>query len=194
MSDPDEEFKETLSTKVRTDVVTSLRSQYNFQELLSRLKLPKATYYDRLKREKKPDKYAELKKFIKNLYYKENETYGYRRIHHEAVKHGFPYAEETIRRIMSAMGLKVSIYSKHTSKYSSYKGKVGKIAPNVLNQNFDAKQPLTVFHTDVTQIRLYNGNWGYISAITDEASKEVIAAIVSSSPNKVMIRDTLDKL
>lgn len=95
---------------------------------------------------------------------------------------------------MSAMGLKVSIYSKHTSKYSSYKGKVGKIAPNVLNQNFDAKQPLTVFHTDVTQIRLYNGNWGYISAITDEASKEVIAAIVSSSPNKVMIRDTLDKL
>lgn len=92
------------------------------------------------------------------------------------------------------MGLKVSIYSKHTSKYSSYKGKVGKIAPNVLNQNFDAKQPLTVFHTDVTQIRLYNGNWGYISAITDEASKEVIAAIVSSSPNKVMIRDTLDKL
>lgn len=95
---------------------------------------------------------------------------------------------------MSAMGLKVSIYSKHTSKYSSYKGKVGKIAPNVLNQNFDAKQPLTVFHTDVTQIRLYNGNWGYISAITDEASKEVIAAIVSSSPNKAMIRDTLDKL
>lgn len=93
---------------------------------------------------------------------------------------------------MSAMGLKVSIYSKHTSKYSSYKGEVGKIAPNVLNQKFDAKQPLTVFHTDVTQLRLYNGNWGYISVITDEASKEVMAAVVSSSPNKAMIRDTLD--
>lgn len=90
------------------------------------------------------------------------------------------------------MGLKVSIYSKHTSKYSSYKGEVGKIAPNVLNQKFDAKQPLTVFHTDVTQLRLYNGNWGYISVITDEASKEVMAAVVSSSPNKAMIRDTLD--
>lgn len=86
------------------------------------------------------------------------------------------------------MGLKVSIYSKHTSKYSSYKGEVGKIAPNVLNQKFDAKQPLTVFHTDVTQLRLYNGNWGYISVITDEASKEVMAAVVSSSPNKAMIR------
>lgn len=93
---------------------------------------------------------------------------------------------------MSAMGLKVSIYSKHTSKYSSYKGEVGKIAPNVLNQKFDANQPLTVFHTDVTQLRLYNGNWGYISVITDEASKEVMAAVVSSSPNKAMIRDTLD--
>lgn len=95
---------------------------------------------------------------------------------------------------MSDLGLKVVIYSKRTSVYSSYKGNVGRVAPNIVNQSFDAKSPLTVLHTDVTQVRLGNGKWGYISAITDEASREVLAAIVSASPNKTLIKDTLDEL
>lgn len=46
----------------------------------------------------------------------------------------------------------------------------------------------------MTQVRLYNGEWGYISSITDEASREVIAAIVSTSPNKALIQASLDEL
>lgn len=173
---------------------TSLRSQYDLKELLKSLRLPRATYYDRLKRNRKADKYAEVKAFIKKCFYDSKETYGYRRIHDKASKHGLHYAEETIRRLMSDMGLKVTIYSKHTSKYHSYKGRVGKVAPNILKQQFDAKRPFTVLHTDVTQVRLYNGEWGYISSITDEASREVLAAIVSASPNTPLIQSTLDEL
>lgn len=44
------------------------------------------------------------------------------------------------------------------------------------------------------QVRLYNDEWGYISSITDEASREVIAAIVSASPNKALIQASLDEL
>lgn len=44
------------------------------------------------------------------------------------------------------------------------------------------------------QVRLYNGEWGYISSITDEASREVIAAIVSASPNKALMQASLDEL
>ncbi|GAB5052955.1 hypothetical protein PESHB4_15930 [Pediococcus ethanolidurans] len=116
---------------MKAGIVTSLRSQYDLKELLKSLRLPRATYYDRLKRNRKADKYA----------------------------------EETIRRLMSDMGLKVTIYSKHTSKYHSYKGRGGKVAPNILKQQFDAKRPFTVLHTDVTQVRLYNGGWGYISRL-----------------------------
>jgi putative transposase len=162
--------------------------------LLKVFRLPRATYYDRLKRDKKSDKYAKIKAFIKKCFYDSKETYGYRRVHDEADKVGLHYAEETIRRLMSDMGLKCVLYSKHTSKYHSYKGNVGRIAPNILKQKFEATQPLTVFHTDVTQVRLYNGEWGYISSITDEASREVLAAIVSASPNKVMIQASLNEL
>lgn len=135
-----------------------------------------------------------MKAFIKHLYYESNETYGYRRIHGAAVKHGLHCSEETIRRLMSDMGLKVAIYSNHTAKYRSYKGTVGPIAPNILKQQFNAQQPLTVMHTDITQVRLYNGEWGYVSVVTDEASREVLAAIVSGSPNKALIRATMDEL
>ncbi|WP_461215724.1 IS3 family transposase [Lacticaseibacillus sp. GG6-2] len=179
---------------MKAGIITSLRSQYDFKALLKALNLPRATYYDRLKRNQREDKYTGVKAFIKACYYGSEETYGYRRIHDEAAKHGFHYAEESFRRLMSDMGLKVTVYSTRTSKYHSYKGRVGKVASNILNQQFDAKQPLTVFHTDVTQVRLYNGEWGYISSITDEASREVVAAIVSSSPNKALIHATLDEL
>ncbi|KRO03496.1 transposase IS150 IS3 family protein [Levilactobacillus paucivorans] len=156
--------------------------------------MARSTYYDRLKRNLKPDKYAKVKVFIRKEYLKTGSRYGYRRIHKKAVEAGFNYAEETIRKIMTAMGLKVTLFSKHTSKYSSYKGSVGKIAPNLLKQRFNATKPLTVMHTDVTQVPLYNGKWGYISVIIDEASKEVLSAVASYSPNKKLITDTLDQV
>ncbi|WP_156397643.1 hypothetical protein [Liquorilactobacillus vini] len=46
-----------------------------------------------------------------------------------------------------------------------------------------------MLHTDVTQVQL-----GYISAVTDEANREDLAAIVSSSPNKTMIKATLNEV
>ncbi|WP_353074298.1 transposase family protein [Lactococcus lactis] len=54
--------------------------------------------------------------------------------------------------------------------------------------------PFKVLHTDVTQVRLADTKWAYVSAITDEASKEVLAFQVSNSPNSKLIMDTLDEL
>ena len=54
--------------------------------------------------------------------------------------------------------------------------------------------PFEVLHTDVTQVRLADTKWAYVSAITDEASKEVLAFQVSNSPNSKLIMDTLDEL
>lgn len=162
------------------------------KELLRKLQLPRATYYDRLKRNYKPDKHAKIKQFIRREFISSGARYGYRRMHQKARDAGFTYAEETIRKIMKALGLKVTLFSKHTSKYSSYKGTVGKVVPNLLNQQFNATKPLTVLHTDITQVALSNGKKGYISTIIDEASKEVLAAIASYSPSNQLIKATLD--
>ncbi|QFR68420.1 hypothetical protein LP238_00100 (plasmid) [Companilactobacillus paralimentarius] len=49
-------------------------------------------------------------------------------------------------------------------QYSSYKGTVGKIAENLLEQDFKQAKPYIVLHTDITQIRLANHD-GLISQL-----------------------------
>ena len=100
---------------------------------------------------------------------------------------------ETVRRLMSEMGLKVKVYSKR-SHYSSYHGRVGHVAPNILKQTFNEHCAYHVLHTDITQLKLTNHQFGYISAVIDEASNEVLAAQVSASPNQILIKKTLDEL
>lgn len=111
-----------------------------------------------------------------------------------ATKSGYQLCPNTIARIMKQIGTQVTIYSKHVSGYHSYKGKVGTVNSNLLHQKFDAKVPFSVLHTDITQVKLANHKWGYISAIIDEASREVITAVVSESANKIQLYNTLNDL
>lgn len=46
----------------------------------------------------------------------------------------------------------------------------------------------------MTQVRLTNQHWAYISAMTDEATKEVLALQVSAHPDKQLIMKTIDQL
>ncbi|MHA3065173.1 IS3 family transposase [Lacticaseibacillus saniviri] len=196
--DRGEEEQETLvtslTTKKKTEIVSRLKSRYSLNTLLQRVMLARATFYDRLKRNQKPDKYAKVKAFIKDESIKSRETYGYRRMHDLTTAAGFPYSEETIRRLMKSMGLQVTIYSKRTAKYRSYKGTIGAIAPNILQQKFTAKVPFRVLHTDIAQIKLRNGTRGYISAIIDQASREILSLVASVSPNMALIKKTLAQL
>lgn len=67
-------------------------------------------------------------------------------------------------------------------KYHSYKGKVGKIADNIIDRNFKADKPLQKWSTDVSQ---FNFSWGkcYISPILDMYTNKIISYDLSLSPN-----------
>ncbi|MEE6669753.1 hypothetical protein PS404_09775 [Pediococcus acidilactici] len=122
-------------------------------------------------------------------------TYGYRRVQEELIKLDIHLSDAVVRRLMDELNVQVSLYNRHRNgRYSSYKGTVGKVVRNVLHQHFNETVPFKVLHTDVTQVRLANTKWAYVSAITDEASKEVLAFQVSNSPNGKLIMDTLDEL
>jgi putative transposase len=127
---------------------------------------------------KKPDKYADLKATILKIFKESKETYGYRRIWLKLKRLGYNYCLDTIRRLTGVLNIKVNLYSKHHSKYSSYKGRTGIVADNILKQKFNQTVPYRVLHTDVTQVKLSNSQWGYISSITDEASREIIGISV----------------
>ena len=55
----------------------------------------------------------------------------------ELLNRGHKVNHKKFRRIMKELGLKCLVRIK---KYRSYKGKVGKIAPNILERDFKARQ------------------------------------------------------
>ena len=158
--------------------------------------LPKATYHDERKRITNPhDKYVKAKKMIlqiaQRFQVRGRWAAGYCRIQAELDKQELHLSGDTVRKLMGELNVQV----RHRSgKYSSYHGTVGKIAANKLNQEFNAHQPYQVIHTDVTQVRLANHQWAYISVMIDEASQKILAFQLSTSPNKELIMRTLEEL
>ena len=64
---------------------------------------------------------------------------------------------------MNEMGLKCVVRMK---KYRSYRGTVGKTAPNILERDFHAGKTNEKWVTDVTEFHLY-GEKRYLSPILD---------------------------
>ncbi|MEE6752095.1 IS3 family transposase [Pediococcus acidilactici] len=175
-------------------MIYSLRQNYKLSELLEIAQLARSTYYDRLYRNTRPDKYAKIKDCIKKVFRNSNETYGYRRMHIMLKKNGYTISPNTVRRLMRELSLGPLMYSRHTSGYHSYKGHIGTINRNLLNQKFTATAPFTVLHTDITQVRLANHSWGYISVVMDGASREIITAVISEHANLKQLASTIDDL
>ncbi|SUT86455.1 transposase [Actinobacillus ureae] len=67
-------------------------------------------------------------------------------------------------------------------KYRSYQGEVGKIAENVLQQDFHATAPNEKLVTDITEFKCAEGK-RYLSPIKDLFSGEIIAHDLARSPN-----------
>ncbi|WP_295730928.1 IS3 family transposase [uncultured Limosilactobacillus sp.] len=187
--------------QIRADQsVLPKEEQYPVSAILQIMHLKKATYYDERKRlANKHDKYADVKRTIlriaKQGCVRGRWTYGYRRVNHQLRAMGIHLADMTVNKLMAELNVQVTLFNRHRNgKYSSYKGQMGKIADNLLNQKFDQIRPYQVLHTDVTQIRLANNQWAYISSVNDEASKEVLAFQISSHPNQQLIINTFKEL
>ena len=77
-------------------------------------------------------------------------------------------------------------------KYRSYKGEVGKIAPNLLNRDFHAEKPNQKWVTDVTEFSLF-GEKLYLSPILDLCSSDLVSYTISAHPVLSMVTTMLDK-
>lgn len=95
---------------------------------------------------------------------------------------------KTVSRLMKEMGLYCMVRMK---RYRSYKGDVGRIAPNLLNRDFHAKNPKEKWVTDVTEISLFSQKL-YLSPILDLYNSEVISYTVCERPRMSMIMNMLD--
>lgn len=151
--------------------------------------IPRSTYYYWEKRLKQDDKYDKVKEAINEIFHEHKGRYGYRRITKELEKRGFRHDPKTINRLMNDMGLKCMVRMK---KFKSYKGNVGKTAPNVLNRDFTAEEMNQKWVTDVTEFHLF-GEKRYLSPVLDLCNGEIIAYNVMKRPVYKLVGDMLDR-
>jgi len=89
---------------------------------------------------------------------------------------------------MKEMGLYCMVRAK---KYRSYKGDVGKVAPNLLNRDFQTDKQNEKWVTDVTEFSLF-GQKLYLSPILDLYNSEIVSYTISPSPRMSMVMNMLD--
>ena len=164
--------------------------KYKLDKLLKFANLAKSTFFYHTNRLSKPDKYVVEKQEILNIFNENKSRYGYRRILLELKNLGYGINHKTVLKLMKALNIQGK---QRKSKYKSYKGEVGKIAPNIINRNFVANAPFQKLTTDVTEFAVCDEKV-YLSPILDMYNNEIVSYSISTSPNFNQTLEMLDGL
>ena len=142
--------------------------------------MAKSVYYYWLKASSShaPDPYLDAKNQISAIYHRHQGRYGYRRVLLELRNQHQHLNHKTVQKLMGQLGLKSTVRPK---RYQSYKGSVGKAAPNLLERNFIAKAPNQKWVTDVTEFNI-KGERVYLSPILDLYNQEIISYEIADRP------------
>lgn len=138
-----------------------------------------------------PDENIKIK--IDEIFHANDGNYGYRRVHDELRNLGYIINHKKVQRIMKEMNLKCEKFQRKSRRYQSYKGSVGKVAPNLLNRRFNTNIPLQKLVTDVTELKCLEEKKLYLSPILDLYNSEIISFSISDRPTLDFVKEPLDK-
>lgn len=169
-------------------MIWELRHQFKVSLLIQVSGIARSTYYYYAKQGTKPDKYSEIRKQITDIYEENYGCYGYRRITLELHNRGYTINHKTVQRLMKELDIACHVRIK---KYRAYKGEVGKIAPNLIERNFESLKPNEKWVTDVTEFCLF-GQKLYLSPILDLCSRDIISFTIYERPVLSMVTTMLD--
>jgi transposase InsO family protein/transposase-like protein len=180
-----------LTNKEKTNLIDALLDTYRLNELLDAVGLPKSSYFYHKARMKLPEKYAESRVHIKEIFNSNWQCYGYRRIRVELCKSGQYLAEKVIRRLMKEEDL-VAHSSCKRRRYNSYYGEISPPADNIIQRNFQATVPNKKWLTDISEFRIPAGKV-YLSPIVDCFDGLVVSWKVGVRPTAQLVNGMLDE-
>ncbi|WKA59267.1 IS3 family transposase [Planococcus shenhongbingii] len=183
------EGKGSVTTQLKAQVIHELRHDFKVIDLIQVVAIPRSTYYYWIKHQERPDKYKEAKAHIAEIFHAHKGRYGHRNIHIDLGKRGIQLDPKTVLKLMNAIALTCRVRLK---KYRSYRGTVGKAAPNVLSRDFTADKPNQKWVTDVTEFALF-GQKLYLSPVLDLFNSEIVAYTVQSRPTYDLVSTMLEQ-
>ena len=162
--------------------------------------MPKATYMYWQKRfnRENPDKELEGK-MLKIR--ESNKDYGYRRMLAELRKQGYVVNKKKVQRIMKELNLQVTSFTRKSRKYSSYKGRVGTVAPNRIRRRFNTNIPHQKITTDTTEFKYYEvdakGHMTmhklYLDPFMDMCNGEIVSYGIDRRPSSRNVMNALER-
>ncbi len=169
--------------------MTELRHRFALPLLLQAADLPRSTFYYQSKAKDAADQFSVLKARIGEVYARHKGRYGYRRVTADLRRSGELVNHKKVQRLMQTLGLKSLVRPK---KYRSYRGDVGRVAPNLLERKFNAAKPNVKWVTDVTEFNV-NGQKLYLSPVMDLFNGEIVAYETHTRPQFSLVGSMLKK-
>ena len=130
-----------------------------------------------------------------------NKDYGYRRMCGELHNQGYHVNKKKVQRIMQKRKLQVTSFTRKIRKYSSYKGRIGTIAPNRIKRRFQTHIPHQKITTDTTEFKYYEvdskGHMAmqklYLDPFMDMCNGEILSFGIDRHPSAINVINALNK-
>ena len=180
---------ENIPTQIRLEELERLYGEYNVHNLCDALMVPRGTFYNHIKRNKRDNAwYAKrresLREEIQKIYYDKHQIYGSPKIAATLRSRGIKITEGMVRQLMQDMGL-ISIREGAKDYYDKEKSK----NKNYLNQKFNTTRPNEVWVSDITCFR-YNEKYYYICVIIDLYARKVVGYMIGGKNSTQLTKST----
>jgi putative transposase len=157
--------------------------------LLQIAHLPRSSFYYHAAHLNYPPKHVPERAEIHKICTEHKGRYGYRRVTLALRRQGYQTNHKLVMKLMREEQLNCVLRPK---KYRSYRGEVGKVAPNRLDRRFQAEKPNTKWTTDITEFKV-QGQKLYLSPLLDLYNREIVSYAVSKTPEFRLVREMLEQ-
>ncbi len=130
-----------------------------------------------------------------------HKDYGYGRMKAELHNQGYLVNKKKVQKLMQKLNLQVMSFTRKSRKYSSYRGKVGTIAPNRIRRRFHTNIPHQKITTDTTEFKYYEiddkGRMTmkklYLDPFMDMCNGEIISFGIDKRPSAQSVMNALEE-
>ena len=126
---------------------------------------------------------------IRSIFAKFRGRYGAPRLHDQLAREGMRVSRKRVARLMREAGLRAKGRRKYKATTDS--NHALPVAPNLLERNFHAEQPDSVWVSDITYIWTRQG-WMYLAVILDLYSRKVVAWSLAERMTASLVCNALD--
>ena len=180
---------ENIPTQIRLEKLERLYEEYNIHNLCDALMVPRGTFYNHIKRNKRDNSWYSqrreiIREQIQEIYDDNRQVFGSPKITAVLKSRGVRVSEGMVRQLMQDMGL-ISIREGAKEDYDKEK----RPHKNYLNQQFHTTRPNEVWVSDITYFR-YNEKKYYICVIIDLYARKVIGFKIGSKNSTQLTKST----